>query len=133
MWGSIYTNMSMARKALRFFRTVGVVQSLLKMDPSKSKLDFCKFMANVGLASYFAFDNVSWLKKNGCFDLSADNSLVLDRLTEGSWMIEILFNLPPALDKYQSNAALERKLVHFSLSSCAFRLYGSNLTNFCFS
>ena len=58
MYGNVYSSMSMTRKSLRFFRTIGVVQNLLKMDPSKNNLEFCKFVANIALAGYFAFDNV---------------------------------------------------------------------------
>jgi hypothetical protein len=58
MYGNVYSSMSMTRKSLRFFRTIGVVQGLLKMNPSASNVDFCKFIANIALAGYFAFDNV---------------------------------------------------------------------------
>ena len=43
-------------------------------------------------------------------DLTAENTLLFDRLTEGSWLVEIVFGLPGAYAKYQEGASLERKL-----------------------
>ena len=81
------------------------------MDPSKSGLDFCKFVSNVGLAAYFAFDQIMYLKKTSVLNLSDEQTLLFDRLTEGSWLIEIVFGLPAAFNKYAEHAAKERTLV----------------------
>ena len=53
---------------------------------------------------------VMWAKKVGLIDLTAENTLLFDRLTEGSWLIEIVFGLPAAYAKYQEGASLERQL-----------------------
>ena len=91
--------------------SIGVVQGMLKMDPSKSSVDFCKFMSSFALAAYFALDNVSWLQKTTCITLSAENAMLVDRLCEGMFLMDVLFSFLPAVSKYNAAAAQERALV----------------------
>eukprot|EP00455_Lapot_gusevi_P011727 TRINITY_DN1545_c0_g1_i1.p1 TRINITY_DN1545_c0_g1~~TRINITY_DN1545_c0_g1_i1.p1 ORF type:complete len:272 (-),score=87.76 TRINITY_DN1545_c0_g1_i1:98-856(-) len=97
--GNVYGHMSMARKALRFFRTIGVIQDLKKIDPSRDVIELSRFISTGALGLYFFFDFFMWLKKAGVVNFSPETTTRLDRLTEGSWLVEILFTYPVQLFK----------------------------------
>jgi peroxin-11B len=94
-WTALGQSMSSTRKVLRFFRSIAILRNALNLYRGAKTFSlqlFFDLAARLFLASYFLFDHGMFAFKTG---LVQDPKLepIVNKLTEGSWVGEIVSSL----------------------------------------
>jgi len=98
MWNELMASMSLVRKVLRFFKSLAVLRQFraaIPQDPAKIDLALLlNLMAKLCLASYFFWDHFTFFNKIGAWKPKDPAQLeMVNKLTEGSWLGEIVCSL----------------------------------------
>jgi len=113
-WGSLYTQLAMCRKVLRFGRPIPLLRDAAATIPFFSansregslfqKEEYARTLENIvlwlnklALAHYFLLDHVMFFIKIGWYKPNSELTNRLNQLTEGSWLLEALTGLAAAL------------------------------------